>query len=169
MKYKTFCMGAVNIPWPLLDTVTLSTQCHRVEELSVKSGKICACTWWLCIWAWIWWSAEKDHMKCSPLQQRPPSSPPPLQYKDLGQHEAGTHYHGPIVNFLNPGMRYFEMLSLKVKAPWLSGAVQEVQWLGLPSPWTNNCFYTCVSFLEHFKNDLKQLSSPGLLSRCYIV
>ena len=43
-------------------------------------------------------------MKCSPLQQRPPSSPPPLQYKDLGQHEAGTHYHGPIVNFLNTGM-----------------------------------------------------------------
>ena len=43
-------------------------------------------------------------MKCSPLQQRPPSSPPPLQYKDLGQHEAGTHYHGPIVNFLNIGM-----------------------------------------------------------------
>ena len=49
-------------------------------------------------------------------------------------------------------MWYFWMLRLKVKAPWLSGAVQEVQWLGLPSPWTNNCFYTCVScFLGTFQ------------------
>ena len=53
-------------------------------------------------------------IKCSPLQQRPPSSPPPLQCKDLGQHEAGTHYHGPIVNFFE--YRYVILLDVKVES-----------------------------------------------------